>query len=195
VDGVFNCLPCCDSYAVTAAAAARLVAALVPQRFATNVNLSWCLRSLELRAQLVAPNLFADGSKVGVYLSSIDVNNRLVWNPQFCRVEQLVNAVRTEKRALTPAERAELLELEASMRFKEHPDVAHLFAVFAASERRYAHAEAHFKHAMDLYDREMSLMGPKCQFLRDYMALYRHVQGGPAEQAGATAVASAVTAV
>jgi hypothetical protein len=207
LESVFRCLPCCDSYALTASAARRLVAAWLPLRFATHIHLSWCMQSLGLRAHLVAPNIFADGSKVGVYLSAIDVNNRLVWNPQYCRAEQLVTggvappttqtggsqAVGTktggtpgvaqtggpqangavEHVGWTANEKAELDDLEGGMRFKEHPDAAHLFAVRAKAEGRLADAHRLFKHAMDLYDRESSLMGPKCQFLRDYMSLYR----------------------
>jgi len=62
----FNILPCIDSYIITPSAAKKLHDSLLPFYFPTNVQLSYCMKKIGINAMFTVPNLFADGSKVGV---------------------------------------------------------------------------------------------------------------------------------
>ena len=91
----FQVLPACDSYLVTPAAAAALSEHMHPVRFPTNVQLTYAIRRAGIRAYLAVPNVFVDGSKLGVFACSLDPNNKLVWNQSFCKLDALVRSPQT----------------------------------------------------------------------------------------------------
>ena len=169
---VFPLLPACDSYLVTKAAAKRLADAFLPVRFVTNVHLSYLLRTLGLRSYVAVPNVFVDGSKIGVFASSLDSNNRLLWNTQYCQADAMVRGEAAYHPSAFDA-------LWAQQPFKEHPDNLALRAYHIAKTGRHAEAETAFAEALREYDRHGCLVNNTSKFLREYTLLYRDLQQQP----------------
>jgi hypothetical protein len=166
---VFNILPCCDSYLVSPACLERLTKAYLPVRFPTNVQLSYLADKLLLTSLATTPSVFIDGSKLGVFMSSIEQNNALVWNPQYNEIRRLLDA----KQGFSMEEFKRLL---ASAHFKEHPDFQYLAARALVAQGDYANAEKAFARAFDTYVAEKCVFGPECQFMKDYVQVFRHLQ-------------------
>lgn len=167
-------LPACDSYLITPGAAAKLVQQgghMLPVRFPTHVQLSYAIKKAGLKSYVVVPNVFVDGSKLGVFCSSLDANNRLVWNQNYCMMEALVRQTPLPPDA---AERFE--ELWAQQPFKQHPDVLVVRAAFLSKLGRFKDAEAAYADALRLYDDNGAVVNSTSAFLRSYMDLYRELQ-------------------
>ena len=169
---VFKTLPCCDSYVVTPAAAATLIAAYLPVRLPTQLQLSYLFQKLDLKVFICSPNVFIDGSKLGVFMSAIEQNNQLIWNPQYNQIRSLLYAPSKH----TAAERADVDTLLKSAHFKDHPDFRYLTATSHIIAKRYEEARVELDRAFDIYVAEKCVFGPECQFMKDYVQLFKFLQ-------------------
>ena len=171
--GIFKLLPCCDSYVIDKKAAAAMVTAYLPIRFPTQVQLSHLMKKLQLAAYICSPNVFIDGSKLGVFMSSIEQNNLLLWNPQFNQIRAIL-AKAKESKSLAGME--EVDALLKSAHFKDHPDFRYLAATAHAMNGRYDEARIEFDRAFDVYVAERCVFGPDCQFMKDFVQIFRYLQ-------------------
>ena len=162
-------VPAIDSYLVTPAAAAKMAAAFTPVRFPTHIQLSYLVKTLGLKAYVSVPNVFVDGSKIGVFASSLDPNNRLLWNQQYCQLEAVLRS------GAVPTE-AEFAEIWAKQAFKVSPDNVALRAAYLFKAGRFDEAEKAFEEAMETYDRNGCIVNNTSEFLRAFIALYRKKQ-------------------
>lgn len=196
---VFKIVPGCDSYLLRPAVAARLAAAFLPVRFVTHVHLSWLLSAAAgaptavaagapVRAYVTTPNLFVDGTKLGVYISAIEVNNRLLWNAQYMALEGRVRRQET----LTDADREAIAKALGEAHFQAHPDVVYLRGLFEMRCGRHAAARELFEQALRVLEAEGSVLNRGSELLANYCELYRHLQPPDApDTPNAVAVAAA----
>ena len=177
VFALFNVLPACDSYLVTPAGAKALLSHMLPVRFPTNVQLTYALRCTSLKAYVSVPNVFVDGSKLGVYTCSLEANNKLIWNQHFCHLDALVkNDAAYADASGGAAVDAEFERIWAAQPFKEHPDVLVLKATHLAKSRRFREAEATYAAALAQYDKAGAVVNNTSDFLRAYISLHRDLQ-------------------
>jgi hypothetical protein len=173
---LFGTLPACESYLVTPEAAAKISTAMLPVRFQTNVQLTYAIKTLGLKAYLAVPNVFVDGSKLGVFTCSVDPNNRLMWNQHYCQMEAIVRNVAAYNISGGAECDAEFQKAWNDQPFKEHPDVLALKAVHLVRMGRHAEAHPVFATALELYDRNGSIVSNTSEFLRNYIAIFRVLQ-------------------
>lgn len=185
IDTAFAILPCCDAYLVSPTAARKLLeqSPFVPIRFPTHIHISWATRRAKLRCAMARPNIFVDGSKLGVYVSSINVDNRLLWNEQYARVD---SALRKLSSSATADERTALLNLLKAptfktmvddMHFRDHPDVKYIKGLYYFKVMQDVNvAKGLFDAAYALYIREGVQLNRTGSFLRDYCSMFAHVQ-------------------
>ena len=173
-----NVLPACESYLVTHEAAKRLIDAFLPVRMPTNSQLAYLLRrelrlaaSSSFKAYVAVPNAFADGSKVGVATSSIEVNNQLVWNQVYCLVSELLRSGRVDKAQL----KKDFDELWQKQPFKDHPDCIVQLADQLNSIGRYGEAQDAYERALGVYTTQNCVVNTNSDFMRRYMATYGKV--------------------
>ena len=188
LERVFKVLPCCDSYAITPKAAAAMLDAYLPLRFATQVHLSYLVATLGLRAFICSPSVFIDGSKLGVYMSSVEQNNALIWNPHWHRIRTIVSSSSSSSSStsgtsgpvrLSEQEDAEIRELLSRASFKEHPDFRHLVAQVLTRQGKYREALAEYEAALDIYVAEKyPPLNSESSFMRDFIQLYKFLQEG-----------------
>lgn len=175
VASVFNILPTCDSYIVTPAAAQKIAAAFVPVRFPTNVQLTLMIRTLGLRAVISVPNVFVDGSKVGVHAATLDPNNRLIWNQSYCQMDMLVRGAKEEPYTGERQEQFQRL-WDSQKQFHEHPDMLTLRAEHLVRAGKYRDAEHVYSLALESADRNHCVVNNASELMRGYTALYKHIQ-------------------
>jgi len=173
VPAIFKLLPCCDSYAVKATLAAKLLDAFLPIKYPTQVQLSFLIESMNLKAYACSPNVFVDGTKIGAFISSIEQNNMLIWNPQYNEVRRAV--VRSDgEPTQEDLEKAQAILDEAH--FKEHPDFKYLSSLVLLKAGKIKEARAAFDATFEAYVNEKCVMGPDCQFMKDYVQIFKHFQ-------------------
>jgi hypothetical protein len=147
IDDVFAILPSCESYMITPSAARAIVGEYLPLRFPTHVHLTCMLERARLRAYSCSPSVFLDGSKIGVFTSSIEQNNALVWNQGWSQIHRLLFASQpspwtagvnwqlwetvdpTSKETFPKETFDEIMRLHAASPCREHPDFRHLMAL------------------------------------------------------------------
>jgi hypothetical protein len=172
---LFGVLPACDSYLVTRAAAERLSTTMLPVRFPTNVQLTYAIKTLGLRAYVAVPNVFVDGSKLGVFTGSLEPNNRLIWNQPYCKMDALIK----NPDAYVSGKAAGMFDASwQEQPFKEHPDVLVLKAAHLAKMGCYREAEGVYASALVSYDKNGVVVNNTSEFLRSYIALHRNLQEG-----------------
>lgn len=161
-------LPACDCYAVRMQTARFLSTMILPIRFKTEVHLSWLIASTSVKTYLTSPNLSVDGSKVGVFVSSIESNNRLSFNAEY-------NALQAEPDE-TGMDMDVFQSRVRSMPFGSHPDAQVLLGTRLGRAGHHELAKAEFESALNIYRSEGAVMGQDSDFLRVYMDLFRHDQ-------------------
>jgi GR25 family glycosyltransferase involved in LPS biosynthesis len=164
--------PSCEAYLVNPHAAMRMSSVFAPIRLSANLQLAWAIRRNALKGYFAVPNVFVDGSKLGVYVSQQDPNNRLMWNDQFAKLEALVNGPLPS----TPAELKAAQDFVDTLQFRTHPDILRLLGRLQVRLKNYKEAEVIFGQVYAILVGEKCVINSQSQFLADYMSLYRHLQ-------------------
>lgn len=228
-------LPACDSYIVSRKGARKLVSGYLPVRFPTNVHLAWRIggfgarhlsalregkenerereRKVErtrrcfVRTYTVSPNVFLDGSKIGLFVSTLNVNNRLIWNKAYMSINAFV-----QQRAATPLPPSSSLSLSLShsrsrstgkkdeesddtsiqrrqkeqtieemipsLQYQSHPDMMYLVAKYHMSRGRHQEGARRMADAYKVYAENGAIMSKESAFLSDYFDACKYIQGG-----------------
>jgi CheY-like chemotaxis protein len=175
IEDIMGCIPATDSYAITPACARRLAAAFVPLRWPLHVHLSYLIHTLKLRAYALRPNLFVDGSKLGMFVSSLNPDNRLLYHSDY----QLARAL-LETPSPLPPDKARLLEdiLERST-LRDCPDFMCLRAIKQTRDGAHAAARTTYDTMLQRYLKGGALVTCDSSWLREYLRLHKHLQSQP----------------
>lgn len=165
-------LPACESYVVNKRAARALADAFLPIRFATNVHVSYLIKVLSLKALLTSPNVFVDGSKLGVFPGTVDPSCTLPWNQAYMKMNDIVRS----HGEYGPQQHAALMAAMEEQRFKGHPAVLALLGAHFARKKMYQEARQAYDVAIDVMDRGGCVLGSQSTVLREAISLYRHLQ-------------------
>ena len=156
----YNIAPACESYAVSTSGAKKIADALTPMKFSTNVQLSFIIHSAKLAAYFSRPNVFIDGSKIGVFVSTIEANNNLILSGESQNLKTLVDA--------GDAEGAR--KLFDSMRFKSHPDNVRIMAELEHKVGDFAKSKAMYEACFSAFSSNNCVLNNQSAFLRNYIA-------------------------
>lgn len=167
-------VPACESYMVTPAGAAKIVAGFLPIRFCANAQLTYLLRSGAAKAYVSVPNAFVDGSKVGVVTSSLNPNNQLAWNQAYAQLDALI---RRTPGSYAETQRAQFDAFWSQNAFKEHPDSLVLLGDHHRKLGEVAASEAAYDRALAAYDRDGCIVNNNSDFLRRWMSLFSFQDG------------------
>lgn len=165
----YKLFPCCDSYIVASSNIQKIADAFFPIRYITNFHLSFVCSTADIKSAMAVPNIFLDGSKYGAYLSSIDPNNKLMFNPEFIQLGNMLREYKPED------DKAIALAFE-NMKFKNHPDVMHLNAIYLMTKGEYKKAQSILENVYDITTQNGCIVNNETDFLKTYMRLYRFIQ-------------------
>ena len=162
----YNVAPACESYFVSPGGAKKIADALLPMKFATNVQLSYLIHTAKLAAFFSRPNVFIDGSKIGVFVSSIEANNDLILSSDTQALKELVvNNKAEEARA----------HFE-KMRFKNHPDNVRLMATLEHKQGQYARSKELYEACYKAFASNHGILNNQSAFLKEYVAAFSEFQ-------------------
>jgi GR25 family glycosyltransferase involved in LPS biosynthesis len=168
---VFKILPYCDSYIISKDAAKKIYESYMPCKFLTNIQLSYLIEKHQLKSQLVYPNLFMDGSKFGLYSSSLNPNNSLMFNGEYNTVKSLLS-----KEQLSDQETAGINQLFKSSSIAQNPDFCYLKAQYLTKIGQYKEAQQCYEETYKKYKILNTIINHESQFLKDYIRLHKHLQ-------------------
>lgn len=161
---VFKVMPCCDSYVIDVPTAKKISGAFFPIKFVTNIHLSYLLDLIDVKPLIAVPNVFVDGTKVGLFLSAIDSNSKMVFNEDYTNLSKAV-----EQGTATP-------EMFAAAQPQWHPELLHLKAQHQEKKGEYKAAKDTYEHALRMYDANAGIIDNQSELLRNFMRLYQHLQ-------------------
>ena len=173
---VLKVLPYCDSYMVSKACAKNLHKNYLPIKFVNNVQLSYVLEKSKTDSFLVVPNIFMDGTKYGMFLSTLSPNNQLIFNNEYMQVkQQLANP------ANLPNANLEKIFKESPLSM--HPDFNFLYAQYLVACKRYAEANDVFENSLKVYLANNCVVNHETQFLKEFIRVNKYTQEIPNELA------------
>lgn len=167
----YRVLPCCDSYLASRATMKKLYDAYGPIRFVTNIQLSAVCEANGLQMFMTSPNIFLDGSKYGVFLSSVDPNGHLLFNPDHNKLVGLIS-----KGTYTLDDRKMIEHILENIKFKNHPDIMHLEAQYLIANKNYSKAETILENVLTIMTQNGCIINTDTAFLRTHMGIYKHLQ-------------------
>jgi hypothetical protein len=164
----YNIAPCCESYIISKSCARKMKDSFFPIKFTTNIQLSFIIQKQNINAYFIQPNLFIDGSKFGVYLSSVEANNTLVMNPEYHQLKAIL-----DKATLSAEDFEKVKILKNTMKFRNHPDIIALLGMHEWKQNNVDQAKTFFESAFKVYKANNCLMNNQSNFLRAYIEMYK----------------------
>ena len=168
---VFRVFPYNDAYIVSKTTAAKLVENYLPIKFVTNVQLSYVFDKAGINSQLISPNIFMDGSKFGVFLSTMNTNNQLLFNNEYMFARTVVMNEKS-----TPEEKNQLEQLFQKSPLNGHPDFLVVKALHKLKQKEYTEAHELYESALKIYTANSCIINHECQFLKEYIGSYKFIQ-------------------
>jgi hypothetical protein len=164
----YRLFPCCDSYMIKSSNISKIADMFFPIKYITNFHLSYIVSQNNLQSSMIIPNIFLDGSKYGAYLSSVDPNNRMMFNPEFI---QLTNMLQNN----SSDDKTKEIAFE-NMKFKNHPDVMHLNAIYFMTKGEFKKAATILENILQVSTQNGCIINSDTEFLKTYMRLYKFIQ-------------------
>lgn len=168
---IFRVLPYCDSYFVSKAGATKLYENYLPIRFINNIQLSYVIEKANVQSTLVLPNIFMDGSKFGMFLSTLNANNQLLFNNDYMQTKMIIS-----KDDHSQQEKDYLTKVLKESPLNAHPDFMALKALYLTKCGSYKDAQEVFESALKIYQANNCILNHESQFLKDYIKLFKHIQ-------------------
>lgn len=169
---VFKVVPYNDSYIISKAVAKKMVDNFLPIKFVTNIQFSYVMEKAGVNSKIAIPNIFMDGSKFGLFISSLTPNNVLMFNNEYMQVRNLV----TQKESFTKAEKDTLEKIFKECPFVPHPDFQHMKALYLMIEKRYDEAQKIFESAFNIFKNNNCILNNESSFMKDYIKLHQFTQ-------------------
>lgn len=171
---IFKILPYNDSYIVTPKLAADLASKYLPIKFHTNIHLSYLLETMAVPLYQTVPNLFVDGSKFGMYLSSQMVNNDLVFNREYMFLKSLVSKAPEQ---VTNDEKVLAEKVIKESQVSDNPDFLSVVGKYTREVKKdYKKTLDIYQKAFDIYEKNGAIINNESVFLRDFISLHAHLQ-------------------
>lgn len=171
VNEIFKIIPVCDSYFVNRKNVTELISKFVPIKFCTNIQLSYIFTHQGIKAHMSVPNVFVDGSKYGMFLSSLETNNKLFLNPDYNKLITIVN-----KKEYSDEEKNIVDQIIKNTQFANHPDFMYQVGLYQLHNKNFIKAKEIFDSLYDIYTKNNSVMNSESEFLFNYCNLFAHFQ-------------------
>ena len=167
----FRINPSSDSYIFRKGSAQKLLDAYLPIRFVNNVQMSYMASKCDVQCFFTTPNIFADGTKYGVYISTLDPNNKLFMNPDY---NALLIAVNKDK--ILESDLDGIQTLIRNQKFSGHPDIIYQVALFLAKIGDFEKSKQYFEEAFRLYKTNDCIINNTSEFLMNYIRVFKFLQ-------------------
>lgn len=168
---VFGVVPLTDSYFVTKATAAALAGAMLPIKMAWPMQLNYLLEKLGISPYHTTKTLFVNGSKYGMFVSSLNANNQLIFNRDYMLVAEKVG-----KPSMTSEDEEFVSRVARETPVSKSPDFQYLMARYHTKRKDYKAASECFAAAFATTLANNGVINHESGMLKEYIAMHKHLQ-------------------
>jgi len=132
----------------------------------------WILENTVFHEQIYIPSkrLGFDGSKLGIFPSTIHANNLLLFNQEFMEMLQIMSQNPDKKT------KANIQRIYKAIERLQSPDAQHLYAVLMYQIGDYEEANDYFKKAIDSMISQKGFLSRQSELLHNAIEFYKHYQ-------------------
>ena len=178
VTSMFRIMPCCDSYIVNPKTAEHIASQLLPIRMPTQQMFSYIgEKNTDIHILMTVPNVFVDGSKLGIYISNVTPNNKLFLNKDYNKLHNIAHKPADQ---ITLEDMTDVKTALEGIRFTTHPDIIYLNALYKAKTGAPKEALELYTQALQSYQQNDAIINNESEFLVDYMRVFKDLQTIPA---------------
>lgn len=167
----FNIIPLVDSYIINYDTAKLISDNVFPIKFTTVFQLNYTLQKCGIQSYQSSRNVFVNGSKYGMFVSSLNPNNSLVFNKDYVTLLEIVNrATNTADDSIVVA------KMQRESPIAKSPDFMYLIAKFHIKEKNYKEAEQILSEAYNITLANNGIVNHESVMLKDFITLFKHLQ-------------------
>lgn len=165
--------PCIDSYLIKPSFAKSIIINFFPLRYPLNIQLSYVVDKMNCQnCYKIFPNITGDGSKIGIYTSSIMPNNVLLFNNTYKKIYTTL-----ENHSILNEEQInEIKSLLEQNEYKNSPDFIHIEALLYMKIGDLQKSKSLFEKAYDTYIVKKTPMNNTSVFLKNYINMFKMIQ-------------------
>jgi hypothetical protein len=171
---LFEVIPYNDSYLIDRYAAKKLFDTYLPIKFINNIQMTIAIQTSGIKSYQAIPNVFVDGSKLGIFTSSLNVNNILMFNGDYMKIRSIATKDGEDGASKEDGELVKSLCDKSPC--APHPDFQYMKALYLCKTGSYQESLNIFKAAHEVYTKNMCIMNHESSFLKDYMKVYKYIQ-------------------
>jgi GR25 family glycosyltransferase involved in LPS biosynthesis len=166
----FQIIPFTDGYIISQKAAQTLKAAFMPIKFSHQFQMNYVLTKCGIKSFFAAPNVFVNGSRYGVCVSTMNPNNSLIFNKDYMTVYNILNS------PLTLENKNIIEKIISASQIAQHPDFMYLVAKYHAMCKDFEKSENAFKEAYNSMMVNKAFMTNESNILKDFIRIYKYMQ-------------------
>lgn len=163
-----NILPSKASYIIKKDIAAKLYNYTQIYSFSMKIMMSKFIYDNKIKIGIINKYLFLEGSKIGIFSSSFNKNNVLIFNPDFIKIAKLVNDNNTNIDIIKP--------LFNKIKHFNSPDVSHIMGIIYYKNNKYSQAKDYFEEAFDFLKKDNGYLGYDSEILNNCINIYQFNQ-------------------
>lgn len=167
----FTVVPVVDSYLIKYDTAKLLCDNFFPIKFTAVFQINYILKKLGIKIYQSNKNVFVNGSKYGMFVSSLNPNNALVFNKDYVTVLEILN-----KETNTHEDALKVNKLARESPIAMSPDFMYLIARYSIKEKKYKDAEKLLSEAYNLILSNNGIVNHESSILKDFIRIFKHLQ-------------------
>lgn len=165
--------PCIDSYLIKPSFAKSILINFFPLRYPLNIQLSYIIDKMNNQnCYKIFPNITGDGSKIGIYTSSIMPNNVLLFNNIYKKIYTTLE----NYSSLNDQQINEIKSLLDQNEYKNSPDFIHIEALLYMKIGDLQKSKSLFEKAYDGFNLKKTPMNNTSVFLKNYINIFKLIQ-------------------
>lgn len=167
----FDVIPMVDSYLITYDTAKLIHDNFFPIKFTSVFQMNYIIKRLGIKTYQTNRNVFVNGSKYGMFVSSLNPNNALVFNKDYVSVLELLNK---PTNTIEDSKTVETLLKDSPI--SKSPDFLYLVARYNIKEKKYVEAEKLLSEAYNITLSNNGIVNHESAMLKDFIRLFKHLQ-------------------
>ncbi len=168
---VYNVIPGCDTYLISSQCANKILAEFIPIRFELNIQYNYLCEKNDIVIKQITPNIVVEGTKVGKYKSSTNVNNIPLYNFNYKDLNNLIL-----KPNLDNNEKMKIDKLFEDEFLKDNPDFIYLKALYSFKNEKYEESLKLFNKVYSMYLKCELPLNKESNFLLNYTEIFKFTQ-------------------
>ena len=168
---IYNTLPGNDSYLISKKCAEILAINFIPIRFEMNIQLSFISELSNINILQASPNLFVEGSKIGKFKSTTNINNAPIYNIKYKDMSNLI-----VKPVLDSEDIIKLKSIWDDEFLKDNPDVDYLRALYLFKQEKYEESKKFFDKVYENFKSLNLPLNKDSNFMANLVEIYKFVQ-------------------